>query len=222
VSDSPETFELHCPSNAGIRSSAAPASEWGASRKNSSAPSSSSVASNQTLFPSLREVAVEAQVLRATGLANRDGVGQGGYMHGVYNDIGPLWNPQSLGHNYLPQEPIAPYLIPGKSGGLYAPCSTLFIGNLGPTTSEKELTDLFKRYGGLQKLKIHNKEGALVCFAEFQNVQFSTYAMNALQGYTLESSDRAMRIEFAKTRMGDSKRALEGEQHHQKFNSSSQ
>ena len=80
VSDSPETFELLCPSNIGIRSSAAPASEWGASRKNSSAPSGSSVASNQTLAPSLREVTVDAQVLRAIGLANRDGVGLSSWL----------------------------------------------------------------------------------------------------------------------------------------------
>jgi hypothetical protein len=41
---------------------------------NSSAPSGSSTASNQMLPPSLREVTVDAQVLRAIGLANRAGV----------------------------------------------------------------------------------------------------------------------------------------------------
>ena len=74
VSDSSEAFEVLCPSNTGIRSSGAHASEWGGSRMNSSAPSSSSTASNQMLPPSLREVTVDAQVFRAIGLANREGV----------------------------------------------------------------------------------------------------------------------------------------------------
>lgn len=74
VSDSPEAFEALCPSSTIIRSSVAPVSEWGASRKNSSAPSGSSTASNQILPPSLKDVTVDAQVLRAIGLANRDGV----------------------------------------------------------------------------------------------------------------------------------------------------
>jgi hypothetical protein len=74
VSDSSEPFEVLRPSNTGIRSSGAPASEWGGSRMNSSAPSGSSTASNQMLPPSLREVTVDAHVLRAIGLANRAGV----------------------------------------------------------------------------------------------------------------------------------------------------
>src|SRR6267154_1341574 len=73
VSDSSEAFKVLCPSNTGIRSSCAPASEWAGSRMNSSAPSGSSTASNQMLPPSLREVTVDAQVFRAIGLANLAG-----------------------------------------------------------------------------------------------------------------------------------------------------
>ena len=72
VSDAPsESWELLCPSTLAIGPLAAPASKGEVSRKNSSAPSTSSLASNQMLPLSLNEVAVDIQVLRTIGLVKR-------------------------------------------------------------------------------------------------------------------------------------------------------
>lgn len=71
------------------------------------------------------------------------------------------------------------------------PCPTLFVANLGQTVSDRELTDVFSRYGliktlwyginsncvltsfmfsceGFIKLKMQNKSGAPVAFVDFK------------------------------------------------------
>jgi len=102
--------------------------------------------------------------------------------------------------------PIAqpsPTTTPSSRG--FPPCSTLFVGNLGAGTNEKELEDLFRSFPGFERLKVSRKDHSVMCFAEFQNVQCSTHAMNSLQGVTLQSSDKGgIRIEYARNRMGES------------------
>ncbi|XP_069102551.1 RNA-binding protein with multiple splicing 2-like isoform X9 [Argopecten irradians] len=49
-----------------------------------------------------------------------------------------------------------------------APCSTLFVANLGQFSSEQELKDLFSSFQGFSRLRMHNKGGSPVAFVEFQ------------------------------------------------------
>eukprot|EP01102_Stenamoeba_stenopodia_P019705 TRINITY_DN74_c0_g1_i2.p3 TRINITY_DN74_c0_g1~~TRINITY_DN74_c0_g1_i2.p3 ORF type:complete len:111 (-),score=36.09 TRINITY_DN74_c0_g1_i2:172-504(-) len=100
--------------------------------------------------------------------------------------------------------PVDPY---HKKPGPFPPCSTLFVGNLSPHATESEMMEIFKYFNGFQKLKLHNKEGQIVCFVEFSNAQCSAFALNALQGCGLECAERGgLRIEFAKNKMGEKKK----------------
>ncbi|KAK8954625.1 hypothetical protein KSP39_PZI001745 [Platanthera zijinensis] len=83
------------------------------------------------------------------------------------------------------------------------PCPTLFMANLGPTCSEQELTQILSKYPGFLKLKMQNKHGVAVAFADFQDIPSSTGALNSLQGTMLSaSSGEPVRIEYSKSRMG--------------------
>ncbi|XP_071140165.1 U1 small nuclear ribonucleoprotein A-like isoform X7 [Mytilus edulis] len=85
-----------------------------------------------------------------------------------------------------------------------APCSTLFVANLGQFSSEQELKDLFSSFQGFNRLRMHNKGGSPVAFVEFQDLKQATEALNRLQGFVLLSSDRGgIRIEYAKNKMGE-------------------
>ncbi|XP_038046861.1 cell wall integrity protein scw1-like isoform X2 [Patiria miniata] len=86
-----------------------------------------------------------------------------------------------------------------------APCSTLFIANLGTgANAEQELRDLCSSLPGFTRLRVHNKGGAPCCFVEFQNISCATQALTHLQGVLLPSSDRGgLRVEFAKANMGE-------------------
>ncbi|XP_076930610.1 uncharacterized protein LOC143595500 [Bidens hawaiensis] len=81
-------------------------------------------------------------------------------------------------------------------------CSTLFIANLGPTSTESELKPVLSRYPGFNTLKVRNRGGMPVAFADYEEVEQATEVMNALQGSTLPSSDRGgMHIEYARSKM---------------------
>ncbi|XP_039116135.1 protein WHI4 isoform X1 [Dioscorea cayenensis subsp. rotundata] len=82
------------------------------------------------------------------------------------------------------------------------PCSTLFIANLGPTCTEDELKDALSKFPGFHTLKMRGKGGMPVAFADFEDVESSTEAMNSLQGVLLESSDRGgLHLEYARSKM---------------------
>ncbi|XP_053670193.1 uncharacterized protein LOC128720540 [Anopheles nili] len=127
----------------------------------------------------------------------------------------------TAGGNQPPNPPLA----------ANAPCSTLFVANLGQFVSEHELKEIFASLPGFCRLRLHTKgsatsaaaaaaaaHGAMlangtgggpagaapvpVAFVEFKDVVSAAAAMAALQGKFLLSSDRgAMRIEFAKSKM---------------------
>ncbi|XP_076935101.1 uncharacterized protein LOC143601616 [Bidens hawaiensis] len=81
-------------------------------------------------------------------------------------------------------------------------CSTLFIANLGPTCTESELKPVLSRYPGFNTLKVRNRGGMPVAFADYEEVEQATEVMNTLQGSTLPSSDRGgMHIEYARSKM---------------------
>ncbi|XP_039120140.1 protein couch potato isoform X2 [Dioscorea cayenensis subsp. rotundata] len=87
------------------------------------------------------------------------------------------------------------------------PCPTLFVANLSPTCTEKELSQVFSRCPGFLKLKMQNKNGVPVAFVDFQDVECSTGALNYLQGTHFYSSvGDGMRLEYARSRMGLRKR----------------
>ncbi|XP_071942552.1 uncharacterized protein [Antedon mediterranea] len=104
-------------------------------------------------------------------------------------------------HTPLPQ-PALPVMT-----AMAAHCSTLFIANLGTSTTEQELRDLMSGLPGFSRLRMHNKNGAQCVFVEFQNFAFASQAFAQLQGAVLRSSDRGgLRVEFAKANMGEPKR----------------
>ncbi|KNA03591.1 hypothetical protein SOVF_207650 isoform C, partial [Spinacia oleracea] len=84
------------------------------------------------------------------------------------------------------------------------PCPTIFVANLGPESSEQELTKVFSRCRGFLKLKIQGTYGAPVAFVDFQDTACSSEAMSQLQGTVLfsSSSGEGLRLEYAKSRMG--------------------
>ncbi|XP_043261765.1 protein couch potato isoform X1 [Colletes latitarsis] len=85
-----------------------------------------------------------------------------------------------------------------------APCSTLFVANLGQFVSEHELKDIFSSFHGFSRLRMHTGGGSPVAFVEYQDVRYAAQAMATLQGSFLLSSDRgAIRIEYAKSKMAE-------------------
>uniref|UniRef100_A0A915MI11 RRM domain-containing protein n=1 Tax=Meloidogyne javanica TaxID=6303 RepID=A0A915MI11_MELJA len=84
--------------------------------------------------------------------------------------------------------------------------------NLGPaaTTSpsivEEELKSVFGVFPGFSRIRMHTKRGSPVAFVEFFEVGQAVHVMHALQGFGLSANNgvgTGIRIEFAKTRMGD-------------------
>ncbi|KAJ0076416.1 hypothetical protein Patl1_33477 [Pistacia atlantica] len=77
------------------------------------------------------------------------------------------------------------------------PCSTLFIANLGPNCTEDELKQALSLYPGFSLLKLRAKGGMPVAFADFEEIEQASKAMEELQGTMLPSSDRGgMHIEY--------------------------
>lgn len=91
------------------------------------------------------------------------------------------------------------------------PCNTLFIGNLGESTSEAELRGLFSGQPGFRQMKVLRQGRSTVCFIEFLDVSSAMAVHNNLQGALLASSDRGgMRIQFSKNPYGRKKDFLHG------------
>jgi len=91
---------------------------------------------------------------------------------------------------------------PPRSPSQHTPCSTLFIGNISPVTSETALQTTFSKFHGFEKLKISQKGDCLMCFIDFANVPSSNSAMNALRKMNIPAAEgRRIRIEFARNRM---------------------
>uniref|UniRef100_A0A0N4ZG89 RRM domain-containing protein n=1 Tax=Parastrongyloides trichosuri TaxID=131310 RepID=A0A0N4ZG89_PARTI len=96
------------------------------------------------------------------------------------------------------------------------PCSTLFVANLPGNVNEEELKSLFRGFPGFLKLKLNVKNNVngksnentipinAVAFIEYGDVRQATQVLHSLQGFKLTNSERGgIRIEYAKTRMGD-------------------
>ncbi|KAK1375952.1 cell wall integrity protein scw1-like [Heracleum sosnowskyi] len=82
------------------------------------------------------------------------------------------------------------------------PCSTLFIANLGPTCTSDELKQVLSQYPGFNSLKVRDRGGMPVAFADFEELEQANVVMDALKDKTLPSSDRGgMHIEYARSKM---------------------
>ncbi|MCO5575399.1 hypothetical protein L7F22_029200 [Adiantum nelumboides] len=111
-------------------------------------------------------------------------------------------------------QPLAPVPIAIAPSG-YAPiqnnkdnppCNTLFIGNLGESTSEAELRGLFSGQPGFKQMKVLRQGRSTVCFIEFTVVNAAIAVHNNLQGAILASSDRGgMRLQYSKNPFGKRK-----------------
>ncbi|KAJ7951646.1 RNA-binding protein with multiple splicing [Quillaja saponaria] len=82
------------------------------------------------------------------------------------------------------------------------PCSTLFIANLGPNCTEDELKQALSQYPGFNMVKMRSRGGMPVAFADFEEIEQATKAMEGLQDSLLPSSDRGgMHMEYARSKM---------------------
>ncbi|XP_028399533.1 protein couch potato-like [Dendronephthya gigantea] len=93
-------------------------------------------------------------------------------------------------------------------------CSTLFVANLGQSCTETELHNFFARTLGFKRIKMLNKGNAPCCFVEYQDVYHASVAMNMLQGHAMPSSEGVrggIRIEYARSRMGERRYSVNGE-----------
>ncbi|GIL77979.1 hypothetical protein Vretimale_7376 [Volvox reticuliferus] len=83
------------------------------------------------------------------------------------------------------------------------PCNTLFIGNLGDTVDENELTQVFGRQAGYKQLKLLRHPRQVSCFVEFMDVASAAAVHSRLQGCILHTSDRGpIRIQYSKNPYG--------------------
>ncbi|XP_077210734.1 RNA-binding (RRM/RBD/RNP motifs) family protein isoform X2 [Tasmannia lanceolata] len=106
--------------------------------------------------------------------------------------MGDLDNAQATPHEQL-EKPV---------GAEIPPCSTLFIANLGPSCTEEELKQVLSQYTGFHMLKMQARGGMPVAFADFQEIEQATEAMESLQGSLLASSDRGgLHLEYARSKM---------------------
>ncbi|KAJ3683635.1 hypothetical protein LUZ60_013862 [Juncus effusus] len=86
--------------------------------------------------------------------------------------------------------------------GEITPCSTLFIANLGPVCTNEELKQVLSKYPGLQTVKMLRRGGMPVAFADFEDIESASAAMDGLQGTSLPSSaGSSMHLEYAKSKM---------------------
>ncbi|KAL6781040.1 hypothetical protein ACKKBG_A09530 [Auxenochlorella protothecoides x Auxenochlorella symbiontica] len=78
-------------------------------------------------------------------------------------------------------------------------CNTLYIGNLGDATEERELNDLFGSYAGFQRLRLLRGSRTVSAFVVFEDTATASAAREGAQGSSVPSSDRGpLRIQFSR------------------------
>lgn len=132
-----------------------------------------------------------------------------GMVHSVYNDLHGYPPSQSaLVGGYAMQDGVSSLMMgsampPPPARGSNAPCSTLFVANLGLGCTEAELTQVLSSFPGFRKVKMQSRGGLPVAFVEFQDAGCSTQVLNQLQNFMLPSSVQGgIRLEYAKSKMG--------------------
>jgi len=85
-----------------------------------------------------------------------------------------------------PLPPIHPQAQP-QPNRRYDNNATLFIGNLPADVTEREMSILFRFYAGFNGIRLVIREGRPpIGFADFDNLNLATLALNALQGFKLD------------------------------------
>ncbi|ONK80699.1 uncharacterized protein A4U43_C01F20780 [Asparagus officinalis] len=72
-----------------------------------------------------------------------------------------------------------------------SPCSTLFIANLSPLCSEEDIKKMLSECRGFEVLKMQNKSGKPVAFANFSGIEEATEAKEKLLGSLQAAADDA-------------------------------
>lgn len=125
-----------------------------------------------------------------------------GQPYGFNPPLDPFAPPHDLG--FFPP-PAYPHLPPEHFKQLPAnACSTIFVTGLNIGTTETGLTEIFGRLPGFVKLKMSKETGDRppVAWVEFSDAKFSATVLD-----TISSVAPGMRAEFAKAKMGSTKKA---------------
>lgn len=79
------------------------------------------------------------------------------------------------------------------------PCNTLYVGNLPIDTSEDELEAVFSSQRGYKRVCFRTKQNGPICFVEFEDTSLATEALDELNGYMLQNSNKSgIRLSFSK------------------------
>jgi len=90
----------------------------------------------------------------------------------------------------------------GGGGGNGAPCSTVFVANIG-FVPEDTIKGMFQNQAGFRRLKVNESSRGAMAFVDFIDENHAYMCMTALQGTQMPGGDpRGMRIEYAKAPMG--------------------
>jgi len=104
--------------------------------------------------------------------------------------------------------PPPPRSSAGGSSYQGAPTSTLYVDNVPPEASEREMAHVFRPFPGFQDVrhvplkKTGSDAKTFLCFVEFAAPENAQQAMQTLQGYVLDLKDPrspSLKIEFTKT-----------------------
>lgn len=111
----------------------------------------------------------------------------------------PRWDMNSSysrGYGFPVQTLASPI---GFGMGFEEPCPTLFISNLPPDVTERELNLLFRFAPGFLRLRLVTRESRpTVCFADFVDTNTAAMARSSLHGFQLDPSKKesTLRVEF--------------------------
>jgi len=95
----------------------------------------------------------------------------------------------------------------GPNAPRNAPGDTLFLFNLGPTSSASSLEPLFTHLAGFMEFKASIQPGKKpMAFIKFQSVEYAQNALPQIDGQPLDGSD-GIRADFAKNSLGSGRRS---------------
>ncbi|CAG7785511.1 unnamed protein product [Allacma fusca] len=117
-----------------------------------------------------------------------------------------LYNPNAAWSQlpFLNGSISAPTPLSAPTFASYSPSPTLFVANLGPFVTVRELTEIFGPSPGFLSVRLYTKGASPVAFVKYVDTRYATQAMTAFQGRALRYSDRGgIRIEYAKSKITD-------------------
>lgn len=109
--------------------------------------------------------------------------------------------PSGVGATPAAAEQVQPATLPANA------VETLYVDDVPKDMSRRELSHIFRPFGGFKEVRIVNKpgkegrEGRTFAFAEFENAECADAALKCLNGYTYERENPqlgAMQLRFAR------------------------